>query len=226
MPDTLRPFTEIFAIAAARKGGAEAFEATLPTPADPAALAALPDDRWLSEISKRVFQAGFNWKVVENKWPGFEEAFWGFDPGRCAMMSDDDLDILLQDKRIIRHATKILSVRDNAIFLRDLAAEHGSAGKAIAEWPPEDFAGLLWMLKGKGSRLGGATGMYVLRFLGVDGFIAGGDALRALQREGVVEGNATSRKDLYKVQEAFNRWRAESGRPMMQISRTLACSVE
>lgn len=226
MIDQLRPFAEIFAIAAARKGGEAAFEATLPVPAEPAALAAVPDDRWLSEIAKRVFQAGFNWKVVENKWPGFEDAFWGFDTGRCAMMSDDDLDTLLQDRRIIRHATKILSVRDNAIFLRGLAAAHGCAGKAFAEWPAEDFAGLLWMLKGKASRLGGTTGMYVLRFMGVDGFIVGGDALSALRREGVVEGNATSRRDLYKVQAAFDRWRAESGRPMMQISRTLACSIE
>ena len=38
-------------------------------------LAAIPDDRWLSCLSQCVFQSGFNWKVVANKWPRFDEVF-------------------------------------------------------------------------------------------------------------------------------------------------------
>ena len=45
-------------------------------------LAAIPDDRWLSCLAKCVFQAGFNWKVVDSMWPGFETVFDGFDIGR------------------------------------------------------------------------------------------------------------------------------------------------
>ena len=42
---TLRSFDEIFTLAAERKGGAQAFEKTLPSPKSPAELAAIPDDR-------------------------------------------------------------------------------------------------------------------------------------------------------------------------------------
>jgi 3-methyladenine DNA glycosylase Tag len=115
----MQTFAEIRDRAAERKGGPEMLEMLLPVPED-IDLAALTDDRILSQFSKRVFQAGFNWSVVENKWPGFEEAFFGFDIGRNAMMSDEDLDTHLRDTRIIRHGKKILSVRDNAIFLSDL----------------------------------------------------------------------------------------------------------
>jgi 3-methyladenine DNA glycosylase Tag len=223
---TPRSFDEIFALAAARKGGAQAFEATLPNPKTPAELAAIPDGRWLAAMARAIFQAGFSWKVIENKWPGFEAAFWGFDPGRCSMMSDDDLDALLQDKSIVRNGAKIRAVAENATFLRELAAEHGSAANAFANWPAEDYIGLLSLLKKRAAWLGGTSGQYFLRSMGVDGFMLSRDVVRALIREGVVEKAPTSQRDLARVQDAFNRWCGESGRPMAQISRTLACSIE
>ena len=219
-------FQNLFELAASRKGGAASFEETLATPASVESLAAIGDNRWLSAMSKGVFRAGFNWTVVENKWPRFEEVFEAFDIGRMSMMSDDDLDGYLRTEGIIRHAKKILSIRDNAVFLRDLRAEHGTAARAIAKWPPSDFIGLLDLLKRRGSRLGGTTGPYVLRGMGVDGFILTRDVVRALIREGVVEKAPTARRDLARVQAAFNHWSEESGRPLTQISRVLACSIE
>lgn len=221
-----RPFAEICALAAVRKGGAAAFEKSLPAPKSRAELTAIPDDRWLAAMTRAVFQAGFSWKVIENKWPGFEAAFWGFDPGRCALMSDDDFDALLKDKRIVRNGAKIRSVAENATFLRELAAEHGSAARAFAEWPAEDYAGLLTTLKKRASRLGGTSGQYFLRTMGVDSFVLSRDVVRALIREGVVEKEPTSQRDLARVQTAFDRWRVETDRPMTQISRILACSIE
>lgn len=221
----MRDFADIFAMAAARKGGAEALEGMLSRPADAAALAKLPDDRWLAQMSKCVFSAGFNWKVIEAKWPGFEEAFFGFDPGRCAMLSDDDIDRLLADTGIVRHAKKILSVRANANFVQALAREHGSAGKAFAAWPATDHIGLLALLKARGDRLGGNTGQYFLRFMGKDSFILSRDVCAALVREGVVDKPPSSKRDMAATQAAFNRWMAESGRGLTQISRTLAMSV-
>jgi 3-methyladenine DNA glycosylase Tag len=221
-----RSFDDLFALAAARKGGAAAFEKTLAIAKTPAEIAAIPDHRWLAAMTRAVFQAGFSWKVIETKWPGFETAFRGFDVGRCSMMSDDDLDVLLKDKSIVRNAAKIRSVADNAVFLRDLAAGHGTAANAFANWPAADFVGLLTLLKKRASRLGGTSGQYFLRTMGVDSFVLSRDVVRALVREGVVDKDPTSQRDLARVQAAFDAWRAESGRPMTQISRTLACSIE
>ncbi len=225
MPE-LRPFAEIFAIAAGRKGGAAAFERTLPDPKTPAELAAIPDHRWLAAMGRAVFNAGFNWKVIEAKWPGFEAAFHGFDPGRCALISDGEFDALMQDRRIVRNGAKIRSVIENAALLTGLAREHGSAARFFAEWPTEDYAGLLAFLKKRASHLGGAAAQYFLRFSGVDSFVLSQDVIRALIREGVVDKAPGSQRDLAAVQAAFNAWRSESGRPLNHISRTLACSVE
>lgn len=153
-------FETLRARAAARKGGDEALTALMPAVKTPAELAAIGDDRWLSMISRCVFQAGFSWTVVEKKWPGFETAFWGFDPGRCRAMDDEAFDALLKDTRIIRNGAKVRSVQLNAALLMDLAAAHGSAGACFAAWPAEDYVGLLEMLKKRGDRLAAGPGRW------------------------------------------------------------------
>ncbi|MFQ5439352.1 MAG: DNA-3-methyladenine glycosylase I [Paracoccaceae bacterium] len=219
----MKTFANIREIADQRKGR-EFIDAHLPPPpATP--LIDQRDDRLLSEFSKRVFQAGFNWQVVEDKWPGFERAFHGFDIARNAMMSDEDLDRLLADTGIIRHGAKILSVRDNAVFLSDLARVHGSAAAGLGAWPREDTVGLFHLLKTRGSRLGGVSAQYALRSAGYDCFILSRSVVAALNMAGAIDGPATSKSALARVQEAFNRWHEESGETYTRMSRVLAFSV-
>jgi 3-methyladenine DNA glycosylase Tag len=220
------PFAAIWERAVARKGGDAALEALLPIPTPATELAAIPDDRWLAGMAKRIFQAGFNWSVVENKWEGFEAAFAGFDPRAVRMFSDEDLDRLAKDTAIVRNPQKIAAMRDNAVFLVDLATEQGSAAKVFAEWPSEDYAGLLDLMNRRGKRLGGMTGQIFLRGMGKDSWIISGDVAAALIREGVVDRRPTSKSGLKAVQAAFNAWMAESGRGLTQISRILAMGVD
>ena len=222
----MQPLATIIDRAAQIKGGLPALEALLPEPKSARALAAMKDDRYLAEMAKNVFRSGFVWQIVENKWPDFERAFRQFNPKVNAMLSDEQLEALAGDASIIRNYKKIESVRGNAQFIMEIAGEHGSFGKFIAGWPENDVIGLLQVLKKRGSRLGGHTGMYFLRFVGKDTFIFSEDVVKALVREGVVAKEPTSQRDLRAAQEAFNAWREESGRPLCQISRILAASIE
>lgn len=220
----MRDFDELFAIAADRKGGADALEALLPTPLPTSEIVSIPEDRWLAQFTKGIFQAGFNWKVIENKWPGFEGAFHGFDVNRCAFLNDEEFDALLGNKAVVRNGMKLRTVIDNAIFIQELRAEGGIA-KIIGEWPATDFIGLLEFLKKRASRLGGATAQYSLRFIGVDSFILSQDVTARLIAEGVIDKPATSKSAQRAVQAAFNTWMEQSGRGLTQISRVLAMSV-
>lgn len=223
--NNMRHFSELLEISANRHGGIDAFEATLEKPKSTEELAQTPDDRWLACMTRCIFQAGFNWKVVENMWPGFEQVFHGFDVGRCLMLSDEELDNMVSDKRIIRNGMKIRTVRDNAVFLAAVAEEYGSAGKAFGGWPGEDYIGVLQMLKKRGARLGGVSGQYFLRFMGVDSFILSRDVTARLIAEGVIDKAPTSQKAMQAVQDAFNTWKAQSGRSFTEISKTLAYSI-
>ena len=222
----MRNFDDIFQIAAKRKGGASQLEELLDPPLSAAQLATIPDDRWLSMMTKCVFQAGFSWKVIEAKWDGFEKAFEGFDIGRCLFLNDEDMEQLLSNKDIVRNGMKIKTVQQNAAFISDLAKEHGSAANFFANWPSDDYIGLLETLKRRGSRLGGSTSQYFLRFMGVDSFVLSRDVVARLMAEGVVDKNPTSKSAMKAVQAAFNTWSDQSGRSLKEISRVLAMSVD
>lgn len=209
-----------------RKGGKAPLEALLPKAKTARSLKRITDDRYLAEMAACVFRSGFVWKIIENKWPAFEEAFHEFDTMACAMLSDEDLERLQANAAIVRHAAKIRSVRNNALFIRTVKEEQGSFASYIADWPDDDIVGLWDQLKRRGDRLGGQTGRYFLRFMGKDTPILSRDVVQALIHQGVVEKAPTSKKALQAVQDAFNSWQDESGRAHCQISRVLACSVD
>lgn len=69
---------------------------------------------YLEVMTKAVFQSGMSWDVVEAKWPGFRDAFCGFDVERVAAFTPDDVERLAADARIIRNRRKIEATIDNA----------------------------------------------------------------------------------------------------------------
>jgi 3-methyladenine DNA glycosylase Tag len=220
------PFAEIEARAAKRKGGTAALARLLGSEPDTTArLRKTPDDRWLAGMTRSVFQAGFNWKVIEAMWPGFEAAFHGFDLAKCARISEAGVAKLAKDTSIVRNAPKIRSVVKNAQFLGEVASEAGSVGRWFADWPTEDYVGLLMVLKTRGDHLGLSTAGYFLRHMGVDGFLLGQDGTAALIDAGVIEGPATGKKALAAVQAAMNDWRAETGYSLTRLSRILGLST-
>ena len=220
------PFKTIRARAEKRKGGAKELEKLLPLKPDMKTVAALSDDRMLSEMTKRVFSAGFAWSVIETKWPGFEKAFLAFKPARLSFQPDDFWDGLLSDTRIVRNGAKIQSVRENAAFVQEIAREHGSFGKFLAKWPSSDQIGLLDLLAKRGSRLGGNTGQMFLRFVGWDGFVTSKDVVACLRDAGIdIAEEVKSKGDLAKVQAAFNTWAEETKLPYAHLSRICALSV-
>jgi 3-methyladenine DNA glycosylase Tag len=220
-------FAEVIALAADNKGGIAALKALLATSksAREAEIAAIPDDRLLAEMSRRIFQAGFSWKVVDDKWPAFEELFSGFDPRVCANLPEARFDALLKDTRIIRNAAKIRSITANARFTLDLAVEHGSAARFIAGWPDSDYIGLLDLFEKRASRLSGQAAMRFLRSIGKPAFITTNAVVTALIREGVLTKPPGGKRDMKTIQDMFNAWGLESGRDLTEISRILAMSV-
>lgn len=219
-------FAAIRKRAEARKGGPAALAALLPLVPDPGAVAMLTDDRVLAEMTQRIFCSGFVWRVIEQKWPGFEAVFLGFDVARLCFEPDEFWEAATRDARIVRHAAKVMAVRANARFVADIAAEHGSFGAFLAAWPMEDQAGLLDLLAKRGSRLGGMTGQYLLRFLGRDSWITSRDMVACLRDAGVeVAAQPGSKRDFLTIQVQMNAWRAKTGLPFTHLSRICAMSV-
>lgn len=221
----MEKFSIIYERAAERKGGASALEALMPEVKSARQLSKVSDADFLSAMSKKIFQSGFVWRVVEQKWPGFEEVLWGFAPEKLSIASDEQIEKMAQDKRIIRNFTKVKAVRDNAYFVKLESKKHDGFGRFIGEWPEEEITQLWLYLKKHGSRLGGNTGPYFLRAAGKDTFLLTRDVVAYLIGQGIVSKQPTSQRDLKLVQEAFNQWRDESNRSLADISRTISMSI-
>lgn len=221
----MRDYQWLYQYCLNRFGSVEALEARLPQPKSPEELRALGDDRYLSIISLRIFRAGLKHSLVDAKWPAFEEVFFGFDPHKVVLMGAEHLERLMHDERLIRHLAKLKSVPRNAQFILDVAREKGSFGALIADWPVSDIVGL-WKCLGKhGTQLGGLSAPRFLRMVGKDTFIPTDDVVAALKAQGIIDKAPTSQKELAAVQAAFNEWRAQSGRPLCQLSTLLAHTV-
>ncbi|HIF9108967.1 TPA: DNA-3-methyladenine glycosylase I [Photobacterium damselae] len=217
-------FNQIYDRAAERKGGIQALEKLLVDPKNQQELALITDDRWLATFTLRIFQSGMTWQVVRNKWPNFEDVFFGFNIEKMLLVPDEMWERKATDPAIIRHLGKVMTIPANADMIHRAAVEYGSFAQMVADWPCEDIIGLWQYLKKKGARLGGNTGPYALRTMGKDTFIISQDVEAYLRNIGVIEGGKSSLKSLKATQKAFNDWQQESGRPMCQVSQIISFS--
>lgn len=218
-------YKRLYQRACDRKGGVAGLEYLLSTPLSQKQLLEITDDRWLAEFTKKVFQSGFVWRVVRNKWPDFERVFFEFDIDKILLMPDEMLEKKATDPSIIRNYNKVKTVRDNAMMIDSVRQQHGSFAKFVADWPSTDIIGLWTYLKKHGARLGGNTGPYSLRMVGKDTFLLSRDVEQYLRNHGVFEGGISSKRSLVQIQTFFNEMQKQSDRSLQEISQIIAFSV-
>lgn len=220
----MEKFQTIYARAAKRKGGHSALNKLLRKPKSKQELYEVENAVVLSELTKKVFQSGFVWRVVRQKWPNFEEVFWQFDIDKILMMPDEMLEKKATDPAIIRNLNKVRTIRSNALMLKDIIGKHGSVGKWLADWDSEDTVGLWAYLKTHGERLGGNTGPYALRAIGKDTYILSRDVEAYFRAHKLIDGGINSKRSQLAIQACFNLWRKESGYSLQELSMLIAYS--
>lgn len=212
--------------AAERRIGKTALARRLPKVKTAAALRRMGDDRYLSLMSLRIFRAGLRHDMVDAKWPAFEKAFRGFEPRRVRAMSDEQVEALMGDRRLIRHLGKLKAVHANGAAMCDLAAEQGSCGAYLADWPGERVVALWEDLGRRFHQMGGNSAAYFLRMAGKDTFILTYATVKALNHWRLFEGEPKGKRDRAAVGAIFNAWAAETGLPLAHLSMTLAASLD
>ena len=230
---TYESFKSLYQRAADRKGGTQALELLLgkrilgkkllDDNAAEQSISQLTDDRVLAAFTKQIFKSGFVWRVVENKWPDFEEQFFNFNIEKMLMMPEEMLERKAADPKIIRNYNKVKTIKANAQMIFDITLDKDiSFAQFINDWPSEDIIGLWAYLKKHGQRLGGNTGPYALRLLGKDTFILSSDVEAYLRAQQIIDGGLQSKKSLTAIQAFFNNLQKQSGYNLTQLSRLIA----
>ncbi|MDB3856029.1 DNA-3-methyladenine glycosylase I [Halieaceae bacterium] len=216
-------FEQIYSMAAQRKGGEKALDLMLLKPQSVENLAALRDSDYLSAFCKKIFQSGFVWRVVEHKWKNFEDVFWDFDIDKLLLMPDDMLERKAADPKIIRNFRKVRAIRENAQMIDETRrTQQSTFAEFIAHWPKQDMVGLWLYLKKHGSRLGGNTGPYALRALGVDTFLLTTDVEGFLRLHNIVDSGIGSQRALYAAQNFFIELQQQSGLSLCELSKLVS----
>jgi len=113
---TYPDYDTLYDRACTRKGGESVVEGLLPQVASQRHLKQLGSDRYLAEFTRKVFQSGFVWRVVDKKWQDFEHVFWQFDIERLLMMPDD----MLERKAVLSGVSSTKSGRISSTYSGNL----------------------------------------------------------------------------------------------------------
>ena len=96
------------------------------------------DERALLELlCLETYQAGLSWETILNKRAAFRQAFHGYDVHQVAVMTDAELEGILQNPAVVRNRRKIYATRANARASLKIQAAFGSFDHYI--WSFVDF---------------------------------------------------------------------------------------
>ena len=158
------------------------------------------DDRRLFEkLSLEGFQAGLSWLTILRKREAFRDVFENFDFRRVAEFGQNEVAVMLEDARIIRHRGKIEAVINNAQRAVELVEREGPLATFIWSYEPArrrrapragevpavtaESTALARELKRRGWRFTGPTTVYAfMQAMGlVDDHLAGCHARAAVE---------------------------------------------
>ena len=124
------------------------------------------DDGYFEQMSRSVFLAGLNWRVIEKKWPDINRLFANFSIDAVAQFNDADIDRLLKDEGMIRSAKKITAVVANAQNMQRVEQEFGSFAQYLQAVKAKSEEALLKDLHKRFAFLGESTAVIFLFSVG------------------------------------------------------------
>jgi DNA-3-methyladenine glycosylase I len=95
------------------------------------------DDALFERLVLEINQAGLSWETILKKREGMQIAYDNFNLEKVAGYSQDDIDRLLADPRIIRNRLKVLAAIDNARTILEIRDTHGSFVAWLDEQHPK-----------------------------------------------------------------------------------------
>lgn len=84
------------------------------------------DDYLFEMLILESFQAGLSWECILNKRDDFRIAYDNFNAGKIANYSEEKIQELLQNKKIIRNQLKIRASINNAKIFIEIKKEYGT----------------------------------------------------------------------------------------------------
>jgi DNA-3-methyladenine glycosylase I len=113
------------------------------------------DDAYFENMTRVIFQAGLNWKMIDEKWPNFKEAFKNFSIDQVAKFTESDVKRLMSNAGIVRNRAKIVAAIKNAQHFQDIRNKYGSFRSFLSGFDKSNnYAAVIKELGNRFQRLG------------------------------------------------------------------------
>ena len=89
------------------------------------------DEAYFENLTRVIFQAGLNWKVIDKKWQTTRKAFEQFSISKVACFTEKDVQCLLKDEGIVRNRSKVCATIQNAVEFQAIKKAYGSFQKYL-----------------------------------------------------------------------------------------------
>lgn len=89
------------------------------------------DNEYFEILSLMVFQAGFNWGLVREKWDDLKKVFKGFRIEDVARFTEKQQEAVLKNPRTIKNRRKVRAIVTNAKTFRGIIKEFGPFEKYL-----------------------------------------------------------------------------------------------
>ncbi len=127
------------------------------------------DDAYLENMTRVIFLAGLNWKMINERWPSFKRAFSGFVVDKVSKMGDEDVTKLMSDASIVRNRAKIVAAVKNAEEFQCVRREYGSFRRYLEGLDKSDnYASAIKDISRRFSRMGPPSVRIFLYSVGED----------------------------------------------------------
>jgi len=127
------------------------------------------DDAYFENMTRVIFMAGLNWKVISRKWSDFRKAFGNFSVDQVAKFDEKKIQQLMNNARIIRNKAKIIATINNAKQFQSIKKNYGSFQHYMANLDKSsNYALVIKDLGKKFSRIGPSSAHIFLYSAGED----------------------------------------------------------
>jgi len=125
------------------------------------------DDAYFENMTRVIFLAGLGWKMINEKWPNFKQAFKAFSIDEVAKFDENDVKRLMGDAGIVRNRAKIIATIGNAKQFQKIRKEHESFQSYLDSLDKtNNYASVIKELGKKFNRLGPSSARIFLYSVG------------------------------------------------------------
>lgn len=124
------------------------------------------DDKYFEILCLMIFQAGFNWRMVREKWKDLKRPFKGFKIEDVVRLTSKHQQALLKNPKMIKNRRKIEAIVANAEIFLEIIREFGSFENYLGNLEKLSLKGKIKEIKNRFSGIGDYHAEFFLHSVG------------------------------------------------------------